>query len=233
MLKVELHAHTSDDPDDYVPHTVERLVDRVAEQGYHAIAITLHNRQLDVEPHREYARSRNIVLIPGVERSIEGRHVLLINFPRAAAEAVHTFEDLAALRARTDGLVVAPHPYFPVSSCLRRELDRHPDLFDAVEIHALYARRVDFNRRAIAWARAHGKPLVGNGDIHRLGQLGTTWSLVDAEPDPGAICAAIRAGRVEVRSEPISVPRMLYLLATVLPSGILRTLGSGRTSEGR
>ena len=34
MLKVELHAHTADDPEDFVPHTVERLVDRVAELGY-------------------------------------------------------------------------------------------------------------------------------------------------------------------------------------------------------
>ena len=70
---------------------------------------------------------------------------------------------------------------------------------------------------------------MGNGDIHRLGQLGTTWSLVDAEPDPDAICAAIKAGRVDVRTEPVSFPRLVYLLATVLPSSILQTLGVGRT----
>ena len=169
------------------------------------------------------------MLIPGVERSIAGCHILLINFPAAATEAVHTFDDLAMLRTESDGLVVAPHPYFPVPSCLRQELDRHPDLFDAVELHALYSGCVDFNRRARAWARAHGKPLVGNGDIHRLGQLGTTWSLVDAEPDPDAICAAIKAGRVDVRTEPVSFPRLVYLLATVLPSSILQTLGVGRT----
>lgn len=46
MLKVELHAHTADDPEGFVPHTVESLVDRVAELGYDAVAITLHNRQL-------------------------------------------------------------------------------------------------------------------------------------------------------------------------------------------
>jgi len=216
-----------------VPRTVERLVDRVAELGYHTIVITLHNRQLDVEPYREYARLRNIVLIPGVERSIEGPHVLLIDFPRVAAEAVHTFEDLAVLRIRTDGLVVVTHPYFPASSCLGLDLDRHPDLFDAFEIYALYARRIDFIRRAIAWAGAHGRPLVGNGDIHRLCQLGTTWSLVDAEPDPDAICAAIKTGRVEVRSDPISVWRMLYLLAAVLPFGLPHTIGISRTSGGR
>ena len=229
MLKLDLHTHTADDPEDFVPYTVERLVDRVAELGYGAIAITLHNRQLDVEPFDEYARARAIVLIPGLERSILGCHVLLINFPAAAAEAVHSFEDLAALRAEHDGLVIAPHPYFPVSSCLGQELDRHPDLFDAIELHGLYSRYLDFNTRAVAWARAHGKPLVGNGDIHRLGQLGTTWSLVDTAADPDAICSAIKAGRVEVRTEPVSFHRLVYLLANMMPSGILRRLGFRHT----
>ena len=229
MLKVELHAHTADDPEDFIPYTLERLVDRVAALGYDAIAITLHNRQLDVEPYRAYARSRGVVLIPGVERSIEGCHTLLINFPADAAEAVQTFQDLATLKSRGDGLVIAPHPYFPVAHCLGPELDRHPDLFDAVEVHAMHARHVDFNRRAVAWARTHGKPLVGNGDVHRLGQLDTTWSLVDAAPDPDAICAAIRAGRVDVRTEPVSLLRMLYLLASILPSGVLHRLGVRHT----
>ena len=228
MLKVELHAHTADDPEDFIPYTVEGLVDRAADLAYDAIAITLHERQLDVAPYRDYARSRGVVLIPGVERSVEGRHALLLNYPAAHAEAVRSFGDLEALRDEHRGLVVAPHPYFPVPSCLQRELDRHPDLFDAVELHALYTRHLDFNRRAVAWARAQGKPLVGNGDIHRLGQLGTTWSLVDALPEPDAICAAIKAGHVEVRTTPLSFVRLAFVLGSVMPSGLLRTLGVGR-----
>ena len=57
------------------------------------------------------------------------------------------------------------------------------------------------------WARAHALPLVGNTDLHLLEQMGTTYSLVDAEPTPDAICAAIRAGRVEVRRSPLTLPR--------------------------
>src|ERR1051325_656837 len=45
MLKVELHTHTSDDPVDRIPHTVTQLIDRAAFLGYHALAITLHERQ--------------------------------------------------------------------------------------------------------------------------------------------------------------------------------------------
>jgi hypothetical protein len=54
------------------------------------------------------------------------------------------------------------------------------------------------------WAVRHGKPLVGNGDVHRLHQLDTTYSLVDAVPDADAICAAIVDGRVQVEHTSLS-----------------------------
>jgi hypothetical protein len=203
MLKVELHAHSADDPVDRIPYSTTDLVDRAVDLGYGALAITLHERQLDLTRFRAYAADRGIVLIPGVERTIEGRHVLLLNFSRAT-ERVNTFRDLARLKSRERGLVVAPHPYFPARSCLRGDLDRYADLFDAVERNAMYTRGIDFNARAEAWAARQGKPVVGNGDIHRIAQLGTTWSLVDAAADADAICEAIRAGRVRVESRPLS-----------------------------
>jgi predicted metal-dependent phosphoesterase TrpH len=202
-LKVELHAHSSDDPEDRVPYTTLQLIDRAAALGYGALAVTLHNRQLDLDPYRAYAVARGIALIPGVERTIEGKHVLLLNFsPRGSA--VTTFDALARLRAAETGLVIAPHPFYPLSNSLRGLLDRFPALFDAVEINAMYARGVDFNTRAAQWASANGKPLVGGGDVHRLAQLGTTYSLVDTAADAGSICDAVRAGRVRVETQPLS-----------------------------
>ena len=67
----------------------------------------------------------------------------------------------------------------------------------------MFTASLNFNVRAERWARTHGKPMVGNGDVHRLEQLGTTYSLVDAERDPGSICDAIAAGRVRVVSRPL------------------------------
>jgi predicted metal-dependent phosphoesterase TrpH len=203
VLKVELHAHTADDPLDDIPHSTRQLIDRVAVLGYQALAVTLHDRQLDVRPLESYAARRGVTLIPGIERTIEGRHVLLLNFSRATEE-VATFEDLARLREREAGLVVAPHPFYPIGASLREMMDRHAPLVDAVECNAMFTASLDFNRKAARWAQAHGKPMVGNGDIHRLRQIGTTFSLVDAEPTPDAICAAIKAGRVRVSAQPLS-----------------------------
>jgi predicted metal-dependent phosphoesterase TrpH len=202
VIKVDFHTHTGDDPVDAIPYTTTDLVDRAAALGYGALAITLHERQLDVSDLAAYAADRGVVLIPGIERTIEGKHVLLINF-RRGAEDVRTFADLARLRGRERGLVIAPHAFYPTRACLRGCLDRHADLFDAVERNAMFTASLDFNARAVAWAAAHGKPVVGNGDVHRLRQLGTTWSLVDAPPDADAICAAVAAGRVAVQATPL------------------------------
>jgi predicted metal-dependent phosphoesterase TrpH len=202
LLKIELHAHTSDDPQDEIPYSTRELIARVASRGYQALAITLHDRQLDLADVLPYARSLGVTLIPGIERTIEGKHVLLLNFPRGEAEAVRSFDDLRRLRARSTGLVVAPHPFFPDSSCLRSLMDRHRDLFDAVEINGMFTATVNFNLKAERWAREAGLPLVGNGDVHRLDQVDTTWSLVDAAPDPESICMAIREGRVHVQAHP-------------------------------
>jgi predicted metal-dependent phosphoesterase TrpH len=230
MLKVELHAHTADDPVDRIQHTTFELIDRAAALGYQAIAITLHEHQLDLTRFEEYAADRGVVLIRGVERTIEGRHVLLLNFARGTND-VRTFDDLARLKSREPGLVVAPHPFFPGSSCVGRDLMRHADLFDAVERNAMFTYGVDFNRRAERWAQRHGKPVVGNGDVHLLSQLGTTFSLVDAAPNADAICAAVAAGRVRVVSRPISWVAVARVLAFM--AGSERTAGERPTDLAR
>jgi predicted metal-dependent phosphoesterase TrpH len=222
MLKVDLHIHTSDDPLDSISYSSTQLIDRAAALGYGALAITLHERQLDVRQVAAYAADRGIVLIPGIEQTIEGKHVLLLNFSRRT-EDVRTFADLARLKRLEHGIVIAPHVFFPSSTCLWGRLERYADLFDAVEYNAMFTRSVDFNRPAVRFASRHGKPMVGNGDVHTLRQLGTTYSLIDAPPDPDAICAAILAGRVQVKARP---------LAWSEAAGIMAELFGWRTPAG-
>jgi len=233
VLKTELHTHTSDDPHDYIPHSAADLVRHASALGYGALAITLHDRQLDVTALRSYAEDRGVTLIPGIERTIHGKHVLLLNFPREA-DRVTSFDDLRRLKRDSSGLVIAPHPFFPAPTCLGRLMDRYADVFDAVEWNGMFTRRINFNLRAARWARRHGRPMVGNGDVHRLEQLGTTYSLVDAEPEAGAICQAIAAGRVRFVATPHSLVTATRLMAdlvasTLLPRTDFRTTGTART----
>jgi predicted metal-dependent phosphoesterase TrpH len=203
VLKVDLHLHTSEDPADWIGHSAAELIDRAAELGYHALSITLHDAQLEDRRLFDRARDRGVTLIPGVERTIQGRHVLMLNFPARASMAVASFADLARARRRYNGLVIAPHPFFPGRSCLGDTLGRHGELFDAVEWSYFWTRAVDFNTRAAHWASSHGRPLVGCSDMHDIRQIDRTFTLVDAAPDAGDICDAVRRGRVELRTEPV------------------------------
>ena len=207
MIKVELHAHTSDDPGDRIPHDTHALLDRAARFGYGAMAITLHNRWFDPAPFAEYAAARGLVLLSGIERTIDGKHILLINAPREAAD-LWSFDDMRELKRQAPD--DAGGRATPLLSDLQRagRTSRRPGRrVDALEVNAMFTRGLDYNRRARDWAAAHGKALVGNTDLHRLDQIGTTWSEVDAPPDANAICAAIRAGRVVVRARPLSWTR--------------------------
>ena len=121
---------------------------------------------------------------------------------------------LRSSRRRSAAFVVAPHPFFPAGSCLGvMDGSGAPASSDAVERNAMFTRSLDSISRPKRWADAHGKPMVGNGDVHRLYQLGTCYSLVDAPLDPDAICDAIRDGRVTVHARPLSPARAARTIA--------------------
>jgi predicted metal-dependent phosphoesterase TrpH len=238
MIRVELHAHTADDRHDRLPHTARDLIARAGALGYGALAITLHDSTFDPAPLAAFAREHGVRLVRGCERTIHEKHVLLLNYPADAARAVRHLDDLAPLKAQhPDGLVIAPHPFYPIPSALgRASLDAYRGVWDAVEVNAMHVRGLDWNREAIAWATANGVPLVGNGDVHRLSQLGRTWSEVDVDvPDAmadaeavAAICGAIRAGRVRVETAPIPHWRAALIFVQMSISGTL-----GRLQERR
>jgi len=235
VLKVDLHLHTAEDPVDRIPHTAAALIDRAADLGFGALAITLHDRPLEDPRLRDRARERGVVLIPGIERTIRGRHVLLLNCPPAAAGSVHTLDDVARIKARHGALVIAPHPFFPGRSCIGSSLDAYAGLFDAVEWSYFWTRGINFNRRAARWAADYGKPLVANSDLHDLRQLGRTFSWVAAAADPAAICEAIRKGRVVLRSSPVPPLELAAVFGGMMLGGSRRDVGlrTHESPEGR
>jgi predicted metal-dependent phosphoesterase TrpH len=226
VLKVDLHLHTAEDPEDQIVHDAQTLVGRARDLGFDALAITLHNRQLTDARLFDYAEDLGVTLIPGVERTIEGRHLLLINFP-PAAESVSSFADLALLKSRTNGIVIAPHPFFPHPTSLQSQLDTHADLFDAVEWSYFWTRGINFNAKAASWAASHGKALVGNSDLHDMRQFGRTCSLVFGERSADGVCHAIREGRVSLQTTP--APK--FELASVVTGMVRRGRKASRVRE--
>lgn len=204
-LKADLHLHTSEDTKERIGYNSRELIELAHRRGFDVLSITHHGRVFYDDDLIVYAREREILLIPGMEATIGGKHVLLLNV-NCQAE-LKDFEDIRRIR-RGDSLVIAPHPYFPSMTSLHSKLDHYIDLFDAIEYCHFYFKRINFNKKAVERAEEEGLPLIGTSDAHSRWQLGTTYSLIEAEKDVESIIEAIRDKRVEVVTNPLPIHRL-------------------------
>jgi len=216
-LKAEMHAHCNLDPVDYrlCRHAPEQLIDRAAQLGYQVLSFTCHNRDIWNEELADYALRLGIILIPGMEVSVEGkRHVLVYNF-HTGSENLNTLEKIKRY-SRPDTLVIAPHPFFPGGTSLDRLLEQNLDVFDAFEYSGFEIRGVNFNRRVVELAEKTGKPLVACADVHHLYQLGRTFTWIYAEPNPHSILGAVKHGSVRIEKSLLSWSEAAGWWATAL-----------------
>jgi predicted metal-dependent phosphoesterase TrpH len=199
-LKADLHLHTAEDPLDRIRYTAKELISKAAQMGFDVLSITNHRCMTFNRELFSYAQERDILLIPGMEMTIQRRHVLLLN--PSPGKMCSDFSSLSKLR-RPETLIIAPHPYFPSMYSLNGYLLEHLTLFDALEYCHFYSPMINFNQKALEVSEFYRFPMVGNSDAHFLSQLGTTYSLIYAEKNLESIFSAIRRNKVEVVTRPL------------------------------
>jgi len=209
-LRADLHIHTQE-AEPFIPYNARDVIVRAAREGYRVLSISNHNTMTFDDELSAFARDHGIVLIPGVEVTVEGRHVLVYNCD-VSVDKITTFAGLKRYRT-PEWLVVAPHPFFPAAYCLREKLWQEIELFDAIEFSHFYTPRIDFNRAAVKLARALGLPLIGTSDSHLNEQFGKTFSLIEGSPNVESVLAAIKAGHVGVVSRPLSLAQCASIVA--------------------
>jgi hypothetical protein len=223
-LKADLHTHTADDPYDHLGHSAEELIDAAAARGVEVLSITCHELNVYTQALSAYARRRGVLLVPGIEKFIELRHVLILN-PDPDHLDAQTFADLRAI-GRRNAAFIAPHPYYPTPNSLMGKLVAHIDLFDAIEWCSIYLRGLNPNLLAARVASRHRLPLVGTSDTHSLPYASRTFTWIEAEPSIEGIVAAIRAGRVEVETRAwpaLPAMRFAFFAARHAVSSLVRT----------
>ena len=92
------------------PYAAKELIDRAAERGFDVLAITNHNTITCSDSLRDYALKKGILLIPGIELTVQGRHIILLNFTSSEVERIKTVEDIRELKDR-NRLVIGAAPF--------------------------------------------------------------------------------------------------------------------------
>lgn len=214
-LKVDLHAHTSEDLQDRIQYNSYQLIDRAAQKGFDAIAITNHDFVLYTDELVKYSQEKGILLIPGIELTLSENHVLLINPDFPSNPKKRPLSDLANIKKKSN-LIIAPHPFFPQIKSLRSRFFKYLPYFDAIEFSHCYNRFLNFNKKAVRAAKISDLPLIGTSDCHFLWEFGTTYSFVDAEKNIPSIIDAVKKGKIRLVSSPLSFALSLRLLAGII-----------------
>ncbi|MGA1869043.1 MAG: PHP-associated domain-containing protein [bacterium] len=205
-LKSDLHIHTSADLFEKglgieTLVSPKKFIDVAAGLGFEVLSFTHHWRLYKDPEIDEYAQKRNILLIPGIEASIEKKHVLLYNCSKEI-EDISTFNELKRYKDSRI-LVIAPHPFYFLSSCLGNSLLHHIDCFDAIEYCHFYCRLINPNRKALKIGKKYNLPIVGNSDSHKIDEFGNTYSYIYVkEKTISGVIEAIKDRRVEYYSQP-------------------------------
>lgn len=211
-LKIDIHLHTKDDPMDntVIHYSNEQLIDYAAQLGFEVLAITNHDKITYNSYLKDYAQERGILLIPGVEATIEGKHVLLINYDGPLD--FKSVGDLKRIKG-SNTLILAAHPFFPSEFALKNKLPNHIEVFDAIEFCHFYRPWINFNKKAVESAHKNGKPLVGTSDAHHLFQMNHTYSWVEtSQKTPDAVIEAIKEKHIEIVTAPLPWSIMLRVL---------------------
>ena len=212
-LKTNLHFHTSDDPQDKVPYSFYEGIDAAYRAGFEVIALTCHRKLVWSTDYESYAASKSILLVGGVEIEIGRKHVVILNCD-ATAEELSAWNELEAYRKNHPEIfVLAPHPYFYGNFSLKRGLDRHIHLFDAIEHSWFYSKWFNRNKRGEAAAKKYNKPFIATSDTHDLKFLDRGYAIIETRSKTTpAIFDAIREKNFTNVTQPSSFPEMAGFL---------------------
>jgi predicted metal-dependent phosphoesterase TrpH len=225
-LKCDLHLHSSEDPRHNLNYSAKEMIEEASKKGYQVVSITNHNTVTYDQGLAEFAHSKGVLLIPGVEATVMGKHVLIYGVDGMDEKWDKlTFFDLKRLKTK-GAFIVAPHPFYPNYNCLGNLLERFSALFDAVEYSHLYTKKLNFNLKAQSFAKSKGMPLLGLSDSHSLKQLDYTYTLINSEKDISSIFEAIRQNRTTIITRPARLTTSsavgIQLFATFLMLQILK-----------
>jgi len=215
MLKCQLHIHVSGDPEDYISYSPQKLIKEAKRLNYNAISITCHQKVIFTKSIQNYAKKHGIILIPGIEIEIEKKHVIAINVSEDI-EKIKTFNQLREYKStHKNSIIIAPHPFFPGKSCLKKKLIENIDIFDAIENSFCYTTTKNYNKKAILIAKKYNKPIIATSDCHILKNLDLGYTMIDSKKNIQSIIKAIKQNKITPVHSPTSYFRIFESILVV------------------
>ncbi len=193
-LRLDLHIHSTYSPDSF--NTIDIIHKRLTEQSFNGYALADHDT---IEGHREANEKKGeLVLIPALEVSAKGVHILALNPTDTVPMQLSMAETVDRIHEQGATAVLA-HPYGLPKSWVKINQVREAG-FDGIEVansaQIPYAFICGKNRRL---AEELGLPMTGGSDSHIPETIGRSYMDVDADSaSVDDVIKAIKLGHTTV-----------------------------------
>ncbi|MDG6221859.1 MAG: CehA/McbA family metallohydrolase [Candidatus Bathyarchaeota archaeon] len=192
-LKIDFHVHTCYSKDSSI--TLEQVVSFAKKRGLDGVAITDHN---SVEGALKL-KTKEIIVIPGIEVSTLQGHLLGINLTTPIPAKLSMEETIQQIH-EAGGIAVAAHP----TAFYKSPATRKVTSYDAVEV--MNAASIPFSvltHYSRKFAEQLNLPQTGGSDSHYAPEIGSAYTVVDADPNIDEIAKAVIRGATSPRGKGI------------------------------
>jgi predicted metal-dependent phosphoesterase TrpH/glycosyltransferase involved in cell wall biosynthesis len=210
----DLHMHTSWSHDCSIE--AAELVDHAEAEGLGAIAVTDHNVFGGALETVDYARGRDLVVIPGEEVKTDNQgEVIGLFLEREIPRGLSFGDTIAAIREQ-GGLVYIPHPFDRLHAIPDpRTLHRHLADIDVLEAYNARLLFEAYNDEALRFARKYNLTMGAGSDAHVLQGVGTGALRMHAFRDPEEFLISLRTAEVLRRPKSLAYLQSLKWVAQV------------------
>ena len=207
-LRVDLHLHTTRSADSSV--RLEDAVRRVKEEGLDGFAVTDHDSLAEIP--RGFPEDNDVIVVPGMEVSADGGHVLAFSIREPIPMGLPIPETVDRVHAQ-GGIAVIAHPY----SVFRTWVDSTEiegsgfDLVEVVNAHQLPFGYTLAKNRGLA--QRLGLPETGGSDAHTPRTVGRAYTVLESESrDVEGVLGALRDGKTQAEGRGVSLAERLKLV---------------------
>jgi predicted metal-dependent phosphoesterase TrpH len=206
-MLIDLHAHTWPRSHDSVLNP-DDLVVRAKQAGLDAICFTEHDTVWDSKSIEDLRAKHNFLVLAGVEISTDDGHILAFGIDRYVF-GMHRSRELASYAERSEGVLVAAHPYRRQMPWFSRNDEEYQQALDKASRNPAYhfvagleelngrgsEKENEFSRRL---ARMMDLPGTGGTDSHAISDIGKVATRFENEiHDERELIAELVAGRFE------------------------------------
>ena len=212
-MLIDLHAHTWPRSHDSVLNP-DDLIARAKSAGLDAICFTEHDTVWDSKAIEELRAKHNFLVLAGVEISTDDGHILAFGIDRYVF-GMHRSRELASYTEKSNGALVAAHPYRRQMPWFSRNDEEYQAALDKASRNPAYQyvraleelngrgseKENDFSKRLCSMMDLPG---TAGTDSHAISDIGKCATYFETDiHDERELIEAIRAGAfyaVDLRS---------------------------------